>query len=221
MPTDSVSSRRAAKASACAEARSSDCALSMTQSKGCFAAASDSRPSAASATRKRSGEGPLIKPKAVLSASRWGLGRRSSRSSMGAQTWSSAAKASSISESKPTARAKRRSDADSTAYSRRAVLPTPGSPRTTSARLLPLRTALSSSSSVSHSRARPSSFLDTDLGVGVTSVARRYCVSRSVPTGGDGHVDWGRDQGPRPGTPQMRSSTGGGTVVFPPRGPRR
>ena len=51
------------------------------------------------------------------------------------------ANASSISDWTPAARATRQPDACSTRYSNSAVLPTPGSPQTTSARLSPARTA--------------------------------------------------------------------------------
>ena len=84
-PTDSASRRRATNASTCAEARSSHCSSSTTQISGCSSATSESRLSTARPTKKRSGAGPGLTPKAVRSASRCGAGRRSSRSSIGAK----------------------------------------------------------------------------------------------------------------------------------------
>ena len=54
----SATSRRAANASACADARSSHCASSTTARSGCSSDASDSTPSAASPTRNAFGARP-------------------------------------------------------------------------------------------------------------------------------------------------------------------
>ena len=75
--------------------------------------------------------------------------------SIGAHSWCSAAKGSSRSDSAPIVPATRRPLADSAAYSSRAVLPTPGSPRRTSLRPRPLRTSASNRSSAFRSRERP------------------------------------------------------------------
>ena len=58
MATGSASSRRATKASVCAETRSSHCASSTTQTSGCSSSASASRLRTARPTRKRSGALP-------------------------------------------------------------------------------------------------------------------------------------------------------------------
>jgi len=80
----SASSRRATNASARADASSNHWASSSAQSNGRSSATSDSRLSAASPTRKRSGASPPLSPNATRSASCCGAGRRSSRSSIGA-----------------------------------------------------------------------------------------------------------------------------------------
>ena len=104
-PTGSASSRRATKASVSAEVRSSHCASSTTHSSGRCSAASETRLSTARPTRNRSGASPGLRPKTIRSASRCGPGSRSSRSRSGAHSWCRLAKASSISDSTPTARA--------------------------------------------------------------------------------------------------------------------
>ena len=95
-----------------------------------------------------SAAGPALRPNATPSASRWGSGRRSTSSRIGEHSCWSAANGSSISPSTPTVRgdAKVRR-ASSTAYSSSAVLPTPGSPWTTSTPPRPPRAASSSRSS--------------------------------------------------------------------------
>ena len=134
-PTDSANTRCATNSSACTDSWSNHCASSTMQRSGCSSAAWANKLSAASPTRKRSGAAPVVSPNAVLSASRWGPGRRSSRSSIVPQNWCNPAKASSISDCTPAARTTRQPDPRSTAYSSSAVLPTPGSPRTTRVRL--------------------------------------------------------------------------------------
>jgi hypothetical protein len=67
--TGSAASRRAANPGACAEARSSHCSSSTTHMSGRSPATSDSKPSTARPTRKRSGGGPALKHSAVRSAS--------------------------------------------------------------------------------------------------------------------------------------------------------
>ena len=79
-------------------------------------------------------------------------GRASGRSS-----WCRLAKASSISDSTPTARATVRSGAAPIRWSSSAVLPIPASPCRTSDRLTPRRTSATSASSCAHSPARPRS----------------------------------------------------------------
>lgn len=155
--TGSASNRRATKARACAEARSSHRASSITQSRGCSREASASRLKAARLTTSCAGGAPLLTPNAAPIAARCGLGSRSSRSSIGAHRVCSAANGGSISTSAPKARVTRKPDAASTAYSSSAVLPTPGSPCSTSTRACPPRTTSDSSSSAAHSLDRPSS----------------------------------------------------------------
>ena len=74
-PTDSAPRRRATKASACAEAPSSHCASSTTQTSGRSSATSDSRLRTARPTRNRSGASPSRTPNAVPKASRCGPGK--------------------------------------------------------------------------------------------------------------------------------------------------
>jgi carbonic anhydrase/acetyltransferase-like protein (isoleucine patch superfamily) len=74
---------RATNARARAEARSSHCASSTTQSSGRSSAASDSRPRTASPTRKVLGACPVPSPRAIAIASRCGSGRRSRSSRLG------------------------------------------------------------------------------------------------------------------------------------------
>jgi len=82
----SASRRRATNASVCAEARSSHCASSTRHTSGSASAASASRLRTARATRKRSGASPSCIPNATRSASRWGPGKPSSPSSIGAHS---------------------------------------------------------------------------------------------------------------------------------------
>jgi hypothetical protein len=97
---------------------------------------------------------PLVKRKLSWSYARLSSAERSAgRESPVPNTFD----ASSISDSTPEARTTRHPVACSTAYSSKAVLPTPGSPRTTSTPLRPARTAPSSRSSAAHSGPRPSS----------------------------------------------------------------
>ena len=156
-PTGSASSRRAANASTCADAWSSHCASSTTHNSGRSSATSASNVSTASPTRNRSGAAPARSPNAISSASRCGPGRPSVRSSSGAHSTCKLANASSISDSTPTARATRISAAAPTTYSSSADLPTPASPRTTSARPHPDRRPSSRPSSAARSRCRSSS----------------------------------------------------------------
>ena len=139
-PTDSAPRRRATNASACAEATSSHCASSTMQTRGRSSATSASRLRTASPTRNRSGAPRCRKPNALPSASRCGPGSPSSRSRNGAHSCCNPAYASSISDSTPVARAMPHPDACATRYSNNALLPTPASPRSTSARLVPPRT---------------------------------------------------------------------------------
>jgi hypothetical protein len=109
--TDSARSRRATKASACAEARSNHCASSTRHTSGCSWATSDNSPSSARPTRKRSGATPPSRPSAVLIAACCGSGRCVRLPSSGMQSWCSPAKASSISDSTPAAPSTRHPDA--------------------------------------------------------------------------------------------------------------
>ena len=114
-PTGSASSRRATNARVCADARSSHCASSTTQTSGCSSAdlgqqAEHRQPDQEAIGRRARRSGRTPSP----SASRCGPGRRSRRSSIGAHSWCRPAKASSISDSTPAARAMRHPDACST-----------------------------------------------------------------------------------------------------------
>ena len=146
-PTRSARSRRATNAIVWADTRSSHCASSTMQISGRPSATSASRLSTARPTRKRSGGGPALRPNAVLSASRCGLGRCPSPSSIGAHSACRPANANSISDSTPASRTIRHPSADADRCPRRAVLPTPASPRRTSTRLWPVRTPATSCSS--------------------------------------------------------------------------
>lgn len=84
--TDSAANRRATKASTCAEDRSSHWTSSTRQTSGRSSVASDSRLSAARATRNRSGCVPGRHPNAVASASPWGAGNRATPSSSPTQS---------------------------------------------------------------------------------------------------------------------------------------
>ena len=159
-PTGSASSLRATNASTWDDARSSHCESSITHSSGRCSATADSRLSTARPTRNRSGASPSRNPNATPSAARCGPGNRSSSPSIGAHTWCRAANASSISDSTPDTRAMPRPAAHSMAYSSSAVLPTPGSPRSTSTPLRPPRTASSRLSSAARSALRFSSTAD-------------------------------------------------------------
>ena len=96
----------------------------------------DNKLSTASPTRNRSGWVPELKPKAVSNASRCGAGKRSRWSSSCTHSWWRPANGSSISHSAPTAEYPTPS-ARSAAYSRRADLPIPASPRSTRLPLCP------------------------------------------------------------------------------------
>ena len=148
---------RATNASACPEARSSQCALSTAHTSGRSAATPDIRLRTARPTARRSGAAPARMLNAVRSASRCGPGRRSIRSRNGAHSWCSPANASPVSDSTPTARAMRHPAACARRYSSSAVLPAPASPHTTSVRLCPARTSATRRLSASLSRRRPGS----------------------------------------------------------------
>jgi hypothetical protein len=142
--TDSAARRRATNASTCAEDRSSHWTSSTTQTSGRSSAALESKLSTASPTRNRSGCAPESRPNAVASASRCGVGNPARPSSRPAQSWCRPAKGSSISHCTPVARRTRQPSARSAAYSRRADLPMPGSPRRTSTTLRPSLASASS-----------------------------------------------------------------------------
>ena len=175
--TGSASDLRATKPSACADSRSTHCASSTTHSRGRSREASASRLNAARPTSSCSGAALLLMPNAVPIAARCGSGSWSSRSSIGAHRAWSAANGRSISASTPEARATLNSVAAPNAYPRRADLPTPGSPRNTRTRLCPPRTTSNSSSSASHSVARPSN-IDARLAGVAQSHPRRDSETR-------------------------------------------
>ena len=129
--TRSARRRRATKPSVWADSLSSHWASSTTQISGCRSAVADRRLSTARPTRNRSGAGPLRSPKAIPRAACCGAGSSAASSRTGKQSWWSAAKGSSTSASTPPVRTTRKPRAESTANSRRADFPTPGSPRKT------------------------------------------------------------------------------------------
>ncbi len=98
-------------------------------------------------------------PNAISSASRCGFGKPGSLSSIGAHSWCNAANGSSISDCTPAIRARRHPEACRERCSSNAVLPTPGSPDTTIARLSPARTASTSRSSLPQSPCQSISFI--------------------------------------------------------------
>jgi hypothetical protein len=155
MPTESAPRRRAAKVRACADVRSSHWKSSIRHSSGSSVATCDSRLSTARPMRNPSGAGPVLRPKVVRSASRWGAGRASRCASSGPHSWCSPAKGSSISEWTPTARTTWHPGACPARYSSSAVLPTPASPCSTSTRLSPPPTDRRTRSSTPHSACRP------------------------------------------------------------------
>ena len=161
--------------------------------------------STARPTRKPSGAAPAIRPKAVASASRCGSGRCPRRSSSGPHSWCSAANASSISDSTPTARTTRISAADSTAYRSSAVFPTPASPHTTSAAPCPPRTPSSSPSRVAHSPPRPRSTCGKPCRAGLAatrSILVFPCGAHqpgTVPGANTTGLDGSRNSADRPG----------------------
>ena len=161
---------------------------------------------------KRSGAGPRLVPNAAPSASRCGAGSASMRSSMGRQSWCRPANGSSISDSTPLTRAIRHPDACSSAYSSRAVLPTPGSPCRTSARGWCARRPSSSRSSTAHSLRRPLSLRIWSLTSTVRPPSSGRASSSSVTV---------RARPPRTGSGATRRQVGqaGGDVAsarYPP-----
>ena len=102
---DSASSRRAAKKSASAEAPSSHCASSTRQTRGRSSAASASRLSTPSETRKRSPSVSSESANAERSAAACGPGSASIAPSSGRRIWCRAANASSDSAPPPRPRA--------------------------------------------------------------------------------------------------------------------
>ena len=153
-PTRSASSRRATNASVCADTRSSHCASSTMHTQrlllgGVGQQAQDRQPDE-EAIRRRSGA------QAERRAQRVALRARQlpRRPSIGAHSACRPAKASSISDSTPAARAIRHPSAAADRCRSRAVLPTPASPRRTSTRLWPARTPATSRSSASRSLTR-------------------------------------------------------------------
>jgi hypothetical protein len=108
-------------------------------------------------TRKRSCTPSKLSPSAPRSAAAWGAGRRSTSSRHGRTSWCMPAKGSSCSASIPSQRSTVMSRALSAAYSSSAVLPMPGSPRSTSAALHSSRALCSTASRADRSDSRPTS----------------------------------------------------------------
>ena len=155
--TDSAISRRPTNPMTWDDASSIHCASSIRHTSGFLVAASATSPSTARPTTNRSGAVPAVIPNATCNACSWGSGSVGSAPSIGLHSWCSAAKGSSISDSTPAIWATRKSVAFRAQYCSSAVLPMPASPRTTSAALSPPRTLSSARSTVSRSRARPTS----------------------------------------------------------------
>ena len=135
----SASKRRATNNNASDELASSQCASSIRQRTGRSSASSESRVRQAAKTRNRWSAAPSSRPRALRSALAWGAGSLSKCTRAGRRSWSSAANGSSDSDSTPRAVMTCISDARSRASIRRAVLPIPGSPRTTAAPLFEAR----------------------------------------------------------------------------------
>ena len=154
---DSAASRRATKANACADSRSSHCVSSTTHRRGCTLASCDKKLRTATLTSRRSGGAPDTSPNVTPSASRCGSGSRDKSARPGAQSCCNAAKGSSRSASLPTVRNTVKSRALAIVYSNSAVLPMPASPYTTIVSPRPSRAASSSSSSAPRSVSRPRS----------------------------------------------------------------
>ena len=155
--TGSASSRRATKLSTCAEVGSSHWLSSMKQARGWRSAASAMRERAASPTRNRSGGAPEARPKAIARAPACGAGSRSrccSRS--GAHSWCRPPYTNSLSDSTPLTESVSQSCRSSFRYPSSALLPVPGSPRSTRTRLPRPTTSALIRSSAAHSVPRPS-----------------------------------------------------------------
>ena len=132
-PTDSARRRRATNASVCAEARSSHCASSTTQTSGCSSAdlgqQAEHGQTDQEAIRRRSRAAGRTPSRARRAAGRAAApaGRASARTADAARR----TRAPSRTRRPPPARRDTRTRAP-TRYSSSAVLPTPASPRTTS-----------------------------------------------------------------------------------------
>ena len=151
--TRSAPSRRPTNDSAIADSSSSHCASSTRTSTGCSRAASATRLRTARPTRNGSRASCCALPSTASSAPRCGSGSRSTRSRSGSASWCTAAYPKAISDSTPTMRMTRKSDATSTAYWTSADFPMPAGPANNSAPATP-RSASPSSASMAAGRRR-------------------------------------------------------------------
>ena len=149
--------RRATNSSTSRDGRSSHCASSTTHNRPSEPALSASSVSTAADTTNRSAPSPGANASAARSASRWGTGRPSMRSTIGRSNWCRPAKASPLSASTPVARSTRRPSALVAAWSSSADLPAPAGPYSTSDPLSPDRARASNASSSARWACRPRS----------------------------------------------------------------
>ncbi len=182
-PTDSASRRRATNARTCADARSSHCSSSTRQISGRSSATSESRLRTARPTKKRSGAGPGLTPNAVRSASRCGTGRRFEAIEHRRQQLMQPGERELHLRLDPHGARHRQPDACSTTYSNSAVLPTPGSPRTTSTRLSPAEQPRSADQARRTRRGGPLA-LSRLLGWGIVAICGPPTLHRA-PSGDD------------------------------------
>ena len=196
--TRSAPSLRAAKSSASADAGSSQWASSTTHSTVLSSAAEVSIDSVATATRNGSTEGPSSSPNATRSARDWGTGRLSRSRITGRSSRCNAANASGASTSRPWVRSTSASPACATRCSRRADLPMPGSPRTTTLPADPCRAPSTSSVRRALSGSRPTSTVRTVL-LRAARGTRHFCrgeVARAGDEGGDVRTPPRRQEAP-------------------------
>jgi hypothetical protein len=174
-------SRRPTNPTAAPLARSSQCKSSMTMSSGPRDAAWRNSASDAFSTARRSGAGPEPRPSATSSATRLDRGRRRRSSDSGPTSWCRPAKLTSVSYSTPPPRITSNPAvaAISAAAASKAVLPTPGSPVSSS--VAPSATASSSSDPrTASSRSRPIRLLVQTLTSSTVAVLPPWLVRVST-----------------------------------------
>ncbi|MDR6170469.1 hypothetical protein QE359_001498 [Curtobacterium sp. SORGH_AS776] len=133
--TRSAGRRGAAKSSASTDVRSIQCRSSTKSTTVPWALASSRSPRTATPSTRRSGAGPLVRPKATSSADACRSGRASMYAVSGVSSSCSAPNARSVALLTPRARRTKspRPPATTAASARSAVFPMPGSPSTRTA----------------------------------------------------------------------------------------